>query len=149
MRRPLDDRGSAIIEFVFAAVIVMVPLVYLVVAVAGVQRSQLAVSQAAREAGRAYATSDSSSTALPRARAALALSLHDQGLSDDARLVFVAAGEGCASPPITPRLEAGAEFTVCVTRRAGLPGFPRILTGRAITSTGEYVVHVDDYRSVS
>ena len=50
--------GNAIIEFVFVAVMVMVPLVYLVVAVAVVQRNQLAVTQAARDAGRAFATSD-------------------------------------------------------------------------------------------
>jgi Flp pilus assembly protein TadG len=70
-----DDSGSAIIEFVFVAVLVMVPLVYLVVAVASVQRSELAVSQAAREAGRAFATAESAPQALPRARAAVQPSL--------------------------------------------------------------------------
>ena len=46
-----DDGGSAIIEFVFVAVIVLVPLVYLIAAVATVQRTQVAVTQAARDAG--------------------------------------------------------------------------------------------------
>ena len=63
-----DDGGSAIIEFVFVAVIVMVPLVYLIIAVATVQRSELAVSQAAREAGRAFATADSAADGPARAR---------------------------------------------------------------------------------
>jgi Flp pilus assembly protein TadG len=61
------DRGNAIIEFVFVAVIVMVPLVYLIVSVADIQRSSLAVSQAAREAGRAFATGDSSADGVRRA----------------------------------------------------------------------------------
>jgi hypothetical protein len=33
-----DERGSAIIEFIFIAILVMVPLMYLIVAVAVVQR---------------------------------------------------------------------------------------------------------------
>ena len=43
-----DDGGNAILEFVFVALIVMVPLVYLIAAVATVQRTELAVTQAAR-----------------------------------------------------------------------------------------------------
>ena len=40
----------------------------------------------------------------------------------------------------------GAEFTVCVTRRAELPAIPSVLAGRGITTVGRYVVHVDDFR---
>jgi Flp pilus assembly protein TadG len=77
------DAGSAIIEFVFVAVIVMVPLVYLVVAVAAVQRSQLGVAQAAREAGRAFATSSGPAEAQVRVAAAVRLC----GMSPTARTV--------------------------------------------------------------
>ena len=82
------DRGSAIIEFVFVAILVLVPLVYFVVAVASVQRSTLAVTQAAREAGRAFATANSTAEGVERARAAVRLALADQGLPDDARTAF-------------------------------------------------------------
>jgi Flp pilus assembly protein TadG len=145
-----DDGGTAIIEFVFVALIVMVPLVYLVVAVAGVQRSELAVSQAAREAGRAFATSDRPSDAMVRAGAAVHIALRDQGLPDDADVRYIAAGGTCADEPptVTPRLSAGAQFTVCVRRRVALPGVPSVLLGKGITTWGEYVVHVDDYRAV-
>ncbi len=144
-RRPGDD-GSAIIEFVFVAVIVMVPLVYLIAAVAAVQRNQLAVTQAARDAGRAYATSDTSAAATARVRAAVRLALTDQGLPDDAAVRFVAVGRSCTATAIEPHLAAGAEFTVCVTRRAELPAIPAVLAGRGITTVGRYVVHVDDFR---
>lgn len=143
-----DDTGTAIIEFLFVAVIVMVPLVYLVIAVASVQRSQLAVSQAAREAGRAFATAHDTASAVRHAQAAARIALADHGLPFDARVSYVPAGARCSHATITPRLHAGAEFTVCVTRRADLPAVPHFLAGRGITSIGEYIVHIDDYRSL-
>jgi Flp pilus assembly protein TadG len=143
------DRGSAIIEFVFVTVIVLLPLIYVVVAAAAVQHSQLAVSEAAREAGRAYATSDSATHAAARALAAARISLADQNLDDGMTLRYVAAGASCSSSEVAPQLVPGAQFTVCVIRHTTLPAIPSILAGQGITSVGEYVVHVDDYRTVA
>ena len=147
MRR--DDDGTAIVEFVFLAVLVMVPLVYLIAAVATVQRNTLAVTQAARDAGRAFATSDSAPQAQRRVAAAVRLALADQGLPDDADVRFVASGASCDAAPITPWLAPGAEFAVCVTRRVSLPAVPSVLTGRGIRTVGVYLVHVDDFRQVA
>jgi hypothetical protein len=146
--RRQPDRGSAILEFVFVAVVVLVPLVYLVVAVAAIQRSSLAVTNAAREAGRAFATSDSDATAPGRARVAAQLALSDQGAADAVDLRYVAAGAGCNSAQIRPHLVPGAVFTICVERAFEVPGVPSVLSGRGITTVGKYVVHVDDYRTV-
>lgn len=143
------DIGTAIIEFVFVAVIVMVPLVYLIVAVAAVQRNQLAVSQAAREAGRAFATSRGPAEAQARVTAAVRLALAAQGLPNDAAVRYVAAGSGCSAAPITPQVAPGAQFTVCVSRHIVLPAVPSVLAGRGVTAVGRYVVHIDDYRAVS
>jgi Flp pilus assembly protein TadG len=142
-----DEAGNAIVEFVFVAVLVMVPLVYLIVAVAAVQRSTLAVSQVARDAGRAFVTSGSAGEARARVAAAVRLALADQGLADDAELRFVRAGTSCRAAEITPSLTPGAEFTVCVLRRVVLPAVPSVLAGRGIEVVGAYTVHVDDYRS--
>jgi len=147
-RRPADQRGSAIIEFVFVAVIVMLPLVYLIAAVATVQRNSLAVSNAARDAGRAFVTSDTPAQARARTRVAVRLALTDQGVPDDAQLRFVAARSSCDGPAVVPRLAPGAEFAVCVTRSVTLPGIPSLLAGRGIRTVGRFVVHVDDYRVV-
>lgn len=144
-----DDEGSAMIEFVFVAVLVMVPLVYLIAAVATVQRSTLAVSQAARDAGRAFATSGTTAQAEQRAAAAVRLALADQGLRNDATVRFVRSGDPCDGPAVTPTLEPGAEFAVCVTRRVQLPAVPSVLTGRGIRAVGRYVVHVDDFREAA
>jgi Flp pilus assembly protein TadG len=145
-----DDAGSAIIEFVFVAIIVMVPLIYLVVTVSNVQRSELAVSQAAREAGRAFATANHPGEAIGRAQAAVHIALHDQDLPDDVQVRYVPAGASCTGQATTsPVLRAGAQFTVCVIRSVTIPGVPRFLAGQGITTIGEYVVHIDDYRAAS
>jgi hypothetical protein len=141
-----DDCGTAIVEFVFIAIVMLVPLIYLIAAVAAVQRNQLAVTDAARNAGRAFATSATPEEAAARARTAVRLALADQGLPDDAHLRFVPYGAGCGAQAITPRLLPGAVFTVCVSRRANLPGIPTLLAGRGITTIGAYAVHVDDFR---
>src|SRR5690606_21138862 len=53
------ERGSAIVEFHFLGILLLVPLVYIMLAVLDVQRTTYAVTQAAREAGRIYvATGD-------------------------------------------------------------------------------------------
>jgi Flp pilus assembly protein TadG len=142
-----DDSGSAIVEFVFVAVIVMVPLVYLIAAVATVQRNTLAVTEAARDAGRAFATSEDAGQARIRVSAAVRLALADQGLPNDATVRFVASGSSCDGRSVAPRLNPGAEFTVCVQRRVALPGVPSVLAGRGIKTVGAYVVHVDDFRA--
>lgn len=148
MRRPIGDDGNAVLEFVFVAMIVMVPLIYVIVAVATVQRSDLAVTQAAREAGRAFATSESTAEAAARVRAAVRLALHDQGLADDADVRFVAARASCGAAAVTPQLRPGAEYAVCVTRRVDLPAVPTILQGRGVRTVGRYQIHVDDFRAV-
>lgn len=148
-RRRLDDSGNAIIEFVFVAVLILVPTVYFVTAVASIGASRAAVAQAARESGRAFATADSTSAALARARVAVRLALQDQGLPDDATLRYVPVYRSCQGPPTTPQLAPGAVFAVCVTRHAELPGVPTLLAGRGVTTVGRFIVHVDDFRAVA
>jgi len=147
LRTPSDE-GTAIVEFVFLAVVVLVPLVYLVAAVAVVQRNTLAVSQAARDAGRAFSTSDTVDGARARAAAAVRLALADQGLPDDVDVRFVSAGAPCTAARIRPLLTPGTQFTVCVTRRVQLPGIPSLLAGRGVRVVATFLVHVDDYRAV-
>ncbi|MDT4893634.1 MAG: hypothetical protein QOE97_2669 [Pseudonocardiales bacterium] len=142
-----DDAGNAIVEFVFIALVMLVPLVYLLVAVAVVQRSQTAVTNAARDAGRAFVTSGAGDDPAARVAAAVRLALAARHLPDDATVRAVAFDETCQGPAVEPRLEPGARFAICVTRRQSIPGVPSVLAGREITSVGRYVVHVDDFRA--
>ncbi|WP_084129436.1 hypothetical protein [Demequina sp. NBRC 110055] len=56
-RRTTSDEGSALVEFLGVTVLVMIPLVYLVVALSHVQAGLYATEAAARTAARAAATS--------------------------------------------------------------------------------------------
>lgn len=146
-RRADGDAGSATIEFIFVGLLVLVPLLYLGVAVFEVQRNTFAVTQAAREAGRAFATADDVSTGEARARYAVTLALTDQGLdATDTDVRFGPVGSGCRGGAAT--LDPGADFEICVVRHFRVPGVPTILDGGNNTATGRYVVHVDDFRSV-
>jgi Flp pilus assembly protein TadG len=141
------QRGSAIIEFIFVALLVLIPLVYVVVAVAVVQRSRVSMTDAARDVGRAIGSSASPQEADRKAAAALRIALANHAVSpDDVELRYVPASADCSSTAIAPDLTPGAEFAVCVTTHQDLPGVPSILSGRGVTLVGRFVVHVDEFR---
>jgi hypothetical protein len=142
------ESGNAAIEFIFVALMILLPIVYFVTAVASIQRSNVGVAQAAREAGRAFASGESTADAVARARAAVRLALADQGLPDDAEMRFVPADASCRSRSVTPVLAPGAVFAVCVVRHAQLPDVPTLIAGHGITTLGRYLIHVDDFRTV-
>jgi Flp pilus assembly protein TadG len=149
-RRENGERGSAIVEFVFVAVLVLVPLVYLIVAVAVVQRARLATTNAARDVGRAIATSATAGQAEVRAQAALRAALHGQGLTpDEVEVRYVDAGADCGATATVPSLAPASVFAVCVIRHQPLPAVPGVLAGRGITVVGRYLVHVDDFRIIA
>jgi hypothetical protein len=50
------ERGAAVVELLVVMLVLLVPLVYVMVVMADVQRALLATSSAAREAGRVYVT---------------------------------------------------------------------------------------------
>lgn len=74
-----DERGTAIVEFVWLALLLLVPLLYIVLAVFDTQRTSYAASAAARSASRAFVTSPDQETAFARAEAAARLAFTDQG----------------------------------------------------------------------
>lgn len=134
MRRPRGDEGNAILEFVTVAVVLMVPLVYVMLTVFQLQRAAFAVSAAAREAGRAYVTADSADTAGERAQTAADLALADQ-----------LPGNPTADLSVDGDLVPGGAVTVRVTYRVSLPLAGRLAT---IPVTATHVATVDRYRSI-
>ena len=144
------ERASAIIEFLFVAVLVLVPLIYLIVAVAVVQRSRLATTNAARDVGRAIATSATAGQAEVRAQAALRAALRGLGLTPvEVQVRYVGAEADCQGPATAPLLAPGSVFAVCVIRHQPLPAVPTVLSGRGVTIIGRYLVHVDDFRIIA
>ena len=78
--RVRDESGTALVEFVWLAILLIVPLLYIVVAAFDTQRAAYAASAAARGAGRAFVTAPDQSTGHARARAAVRLAYQDQQL---------------------------------------------------------------------
>ena len=140
-----DERGSALVEFVFIAVVVFVPLVYIVAGFSAVQRGVFASAAAAREAGRAMGTAPDTVTLEARAERAAQLAVEDQSIdATDVRLAYAPAGADCAAAgSYTPTLTPGEEFSVCVTVTVRIPMLPEFID--ANTATGQFVVERDRY----
>jgi hypothetical protein len=145
-RRLRGERGSALVEFVFVALVVFVPLIYLVAGFSAVQRGVFASTAAAREAGRAMGTAPDPVTGEARALRAAQLAVADQHVdATDLRLSYVGPGGTCEgggggySPSLTP----GEEFSVCVTVTVRIPLLPDFIDSN--TATGQFVVERDRY----
>ena len=139
------ESGSALVEFVFVALVVFVPLIYIVAGFSAVQRGVFASTAAAREAGRAMGTAPDPATGHERALRAAQLAVEDQSIEvTDMRLAFAPAGADCAAAgSYTPTLTPGEEFSVCVTVTVRIPLLPEFID--ANTATGQFVVERDRY----
>lgn len=136
MRRR-GERGTALIEFSWLAILLLVPVVWLVLSVFEVQRGAFAVSAAARAAGRAYALADSDAVGEGRARRAARQALADQGL-DTAPLEL-----RISCSPYPHACHAGTSvITVRVATSVDLPWLP------ASFGLGEPVFALDSSHTV-
>jgi hypothetical protein len=128
-----------LVEFTWLAILLMIPLVYVVLAAVSVQRAAFATTAAAREAARAYATADSDAEGEQRAEASVALAMHDQGVrwSPSGRVVT------CGACDFSP----GSAFSVDLHTTVALPFVPRWLCGHrcvaGITVSGHHSERID------
>lgn len=134
------DDGNALVEFVYLAVLLMIPLVYVLLAVFQVQSAAFGVTEAARQAGRAYARAADPSTAEATATTAARLALKDQGIEWDGT-PELCGGEGCSLAP-------GATVRTRVSYTVQLPFVGSIFgKGRAgIPVTGVHTEVVDRFK---
>ncbi len=98
-----EDSGSAALEFITAGVLLLVPLVYLVLAVAEIQGGALAVEGAARQAARVFVQAPTVSVATSRATTAVDFALDDFGIGRSSAVIRIT----CRPVP-----------AACLTRRA-------------------------------
>jgi Flp pilus assembly protein TadG len=145
LRRLRGERGSALVEFVFIALVVFVPLVYVVAGFSAVQRGVFASTAAAREAGRALGTAPDVASGQARAERAVQLAVADQHVdATDVRLAYAPPSSGCgAAGTYQPTLTPGERFSVCVTVTVRIPLMPDFI--RTNTATGQFVVDRDRY----
>lgn len=139
------DQGRAILEVVFLAALLMIPVIYLLLFALRIQASTLAVTEAAREAGRSIQTASSLSQGLERAERAVRVALADQSISAERMTMYFVDGDrSCGAAPVTPDLAPGTSYLFCVRVTVALPGIPDVLTGKDNTVTGAYLIHIDE-----
>jgi Flp pilus assembly protein TadG len=137
-RRPAGDDGNATVEFVYLAILLMIPLVYVIISAFQAQRTAFAVAEAARQAGRAYVTAGGGDEATDRALFAANLAMTDQGIAElppGALQITSPDGGFCA----------GATVTVTLTQEVELPLLERLTN---LTVTGEHTETIDEFRNL-
>ena len=116
----LVDEGSASIEFIAAGVLLLVPMMYLVIALSTVQTAALAVEGASRHAVRVFVQASDEARAFARV----------------SRVVEFAKTDAKISQPMTTQVQCtpvpadcfrtGTRVTVSVSTRIPLPYVPNL-----------------------
>ncbi|SDR72891.1 hypothetical protein SAMN04489719_0561 [Agrococcus carbonis] len=122
LRLLADDRGSASLEFLTVGVLLLVPLVYLVLALGQIQHAVLGIEGGARHAARAIAQADGHDAGLAAADRAIRVAITDAGLSPDVVSVAIAC-EPRPSACDTPR----GTVSVRIDATVPLPLAPPVL----------------------
>jgi len=148
------ERGAAVVELLVVFLTLLLPLVYVMVVMADVQRALLATSGAAREAGRVYVTGSDRGDAERRAGLAYREVLATYGVAaGDPRAGMrleagcpAGAGSGCAGGGFGP----GAEVRVVVTYRVPVARLPFLgaVAGPGLTVGATHHTRVDRYRGL-
>ncbi|KAD4060541.1 hypothetical protein GD627_05800 [Arthrobacter yangruifuii] len=110
------EEGSAVVEFIFLGLLLLVPVVYLVIAVGQVQAASFAAVGAADAAAAVYAGAPDAEAAEKNAADAAGLALGDFGLEADAMLMDIRCSDTCLAP--------GSTVTVSIRVEVPLPGLP-------------------------
>ncbi len=114
------DGGSAIIEFLVLATLMLVPVVYLVVTIGRLQAAAFATQGAAREAARAFVTATDEASGRERADAAAMIAWADQGFRDPhLASVRISCAPTCLAP--------GSRVAVRTSLQVVLPAVPRLV----------------------
>jgi hypothetical protein len=116
-----SERGNAPLEFLVGGVILLVPLVYLGIALAAIQGGALAAEGAAREAARVYVSAATDAAGRSAADRAVGVALADRRIPrspGDLTLGCDGAGPDC--------LRAGSRVTATVRTTVALPFVPPV-----------------------
>lgn len=115
------ETGSAALEFIGLGVILLVPLVYLVLALGAIQGQMLGVESAARHMARTMSAAVDGADASARADAAVRSAIEEYGMDPGSVAVDIrCAPSGAACP------SAGATVVVTITAKVALPLVPSV-----------------------
>ena len=147
------EQGAAVVELLVVALTLLVPLVYVMVVMADVQRALLATSGAAREAGRVYVTGSDRVAAERRAGAAYRDVLASYGIRPGDPGASLRLRAGCPAQGASGCVGGfgpGAEVEVVVTYRVPVARLPFLgpVSGPAIVIGATHHTRVDRYRGL-
>ncbi|MCT9870177.1 hypothetical protein [Paenarthrobacter aurescens] len=111
------QQGSAVVEFTFLALLLMVPVVYFVVTVGQIQGGSFAVVGAADQAAKVFVTHEDAAGARIAAERTVLIALKDYGHPPDQAQVEISCDRADC-------LAAGARVTVTVGLDVPLPMVP-------------------------
>lgn len=116
------ERGSAALEFILVGTVLLVPLVYLIVALGMIQGQSLGAEAGARHIARALSTAPDADAAARSADLILSSVVDEYGLDGEQVDVSMACRPAGGACP-----EAGATLVVTVRTRIALPLVPPVL----------------------
>lgn len=120
MSPPASQAGRASLEFLTAAIVVLIPLLYLSLNLAAIANAQLAAEAAARNAVRVFARETSLPLASWRAETAAAVALANHGISPPFLIERDCSIPGCLAPGSLVTIRVSLD--VDVVGSAFLPG---------------------------
>jgi len=121
-----DSSGSAALEFIAAALVLLVPCVYAVLVFGAIESAQFAVTGAARHAARVFVEQSSPVVATRHARDSALMSVREQAPHATKASVTASCRGVCLAP--------GGSVTVRVAVRVPLPFLPQWPSVRRFTS---------------
>lgn len=137
------ENGSAVVEFLGVALVLLIPTVYLIIALGRVQAATFAADGAARDAGRLIAQAETFEQGVADAALAVELAFADQGLDVDgpSALEVTCQEDPCLSPGAYLHLEVATDVRLPLT-----PPFLDAALGTTVRIEAEAMTAVDDFR---
>jgi len=137
------DGGSALVEFLGLAVVLLIPVVYLILTLTQLHAGKFAAASAAQSAARAFVTSQDVESAHQRASLSTRIALDDQGFSDIAVADVLAVRcekQACLTPD--------SNIWVAVEIPIRVPGIPFIGNGpKIMTASAAQAATVERFRA--
>ncbi|GAB3532774.1 hypothetical protein GCM10027403_05670 [Arthrobacter tecti] len=100
-----DDDGSAVLEFTFLGLLLLVPVVYLILTVGQLQGGAFAVVGAADQAAKVFVDSETTEEAHARAEQAALLAVTDFGFEAESVSIKIVCGGPCLEPGSSVRVD--------------------------------------------
>ncbi|MFB0833299.1 hypothetical protein ACX8Z9_00075 [Arthrobacter halodurans] len=131
------ERGSAVVEFVFLGVVLLIPVVYLIITASQLQAASYAAVGAADHAAKVFVAARSEGAGSASARDAVERAVGNMGLgAGSATMEYRCSG---------PCLDPGTTVTVRVSVAIGLPLMPPGMGEGIGTASSESTSRVDRF----